>query len=167
MPENNQGLQNIERAINDLALEFREYFAPEPWESWTPSYANLTIGNGTVKAFFKRIGKTVHFRWVFQLGSTSVVGSGPTITLPIPAIADSYDAGAVQESANIGHCKLLDSGTANYFANLALTTTGTVFSPQVIGSAGTYTNVAGISATVPFTWGTGDAMFCVGTYECE
>ena len=42
------------------------------WQTWTPTYNNLTVGNGTVTCGYKQIGKTVTFRWIFQLGSTSL-----------------------------------------------------------------------------------------------
>lgn len=133
------------------------------WETWSPTYSNLTIGNGIVTAKFKRIGKTVHFRFLFQLGTTSSVGTTPTISLPFTA-ASGYSAGAIAENANIGVSKFLDSGNANFFGYTYMST-NTTFSPQGVGTSATYATAAGLNASIPFTWGTGDAMFITGTYE--
>ena len=40
------------------------------FQTWSPSYANLTVGNGTVVARYTIIGDLVVARWVFTLGST-------------------------------------------------------------------------------------------------
>lgn len=135
------------------------------WQTWSPSYANLTIGNGTVVARYTQIGKTVCLRWIFQLGSTSAVGTNPTISLPVEAAA-SYSGGALPEFANIGHGKLLDSGVLNVSAVVSLGSS-TTMSILAQTAGGTYVSVAGITSSVPFTWGNGDAMFAVVTYEAK
>jgi hypothetical protein len=53
------------------------------WQTWSPTLSNLTQGNGTIEAKYIQIGKTVYFRFTFILGTTSAVGSIPTITLPV------------------------------------------------------------------------------------
>lgn len=131
------------------------------WDSWTPTYTNLTIGSGTVVAKYKQIGKIVHFRWIFTYGAGSAVGTSPLFTLPVTA-ASGYIVGP--EGADIGVAKLLDAGVINVKGTTTLSSTTTV-GPQVIQANGTYASAAGIAPTIPFTWATGDAMYCVGTYE--
>lgn len=133
------------------------------WQTWAPTYSNLTVGNGTVTAKYSKTGKTINYRWIFQLGSTSSIGSNPSITLPEAAI-NGYSGGATPEQANIGVCKFLDSGIANISGLCAMDGT-TSFRPQCQGAGGTYVINAGLSATIPVTWGTGDALFAVGAYE--
>src|SRR5262245_14617589 len=58
------------------------------WTTWTPTLANLTLGNGTVTAKYRRLGKTVDYRFKFVLGSTSAVGTSPRFTLPAAPHAD-------------------------------------------------------------------------------
>lgn len=133
------------------------------WDTWTPTLTNLTLGNGTLTAKYKKIGKTIHFKFILTLGSTSSVGTNPYFTLPETAASD-YVGAATPEYANIGFAKFLDSGTSNFsgFTNLRTTTTA---APQLANASSTYLQVAVPSATAPFTWGNGDALFSVGTYE--
>ena len=61
------------------------------WSTWSPSYSNLSVGNGTASAIYAYTGmKTVTAHWYLTLGSTSSVGTSPTLTLPI-APADGSD----------------------------------------------------------------------------
>ncbi len=43
--------------------------------------------------------------------------------------------------------------------------TTTSLRPVLFGAAGTYVNDVGITATVPFTWATGDILTFTATYE--
>src|SRR6185369_9654216 len=62
------------------------------WGSWTPSWTNLSVGNGTVVAKYVQIGKTVFARLSLVLGSTSTV-TGPVIfSLPVTSV--TYDGAA-------------------------------------------------------------------------
>ena len=53
------------------------------WTTWTPSYTNLTVGNGTVVSRYRQVGKMVDVFFMFTLGSTSTIGSDPRFTLPV------------------------------------------------------------------------------------
>lgn len=134
------------------------------WGTWSPTYANLTVGNGTVEAKYKQIGKTVHFKWIFTLGTTSSVGTAPTVTFPVTAAETGVDSAGTPEYRSIGVCKFLDSGTQIYHGHTVPKST-TTFMPQASNAAGTYVTFATVSATVPFSFGTGDAIFCTGTYD--
>lgn len=125
------------------------------WQDWTPSYSNITVGNGTVVARYTQIGKTVHFYWKLTLGSSSSIGTAPTISLPV-------NQKNADEKIN-GIASYLDNGSAEYVGvprnntsdasttRLAYTTTGAI-----------YQNV---TATAPFTFGNADRIEVVGTYE--
>jgi len=133
------------------------------WQSWTPTLTNLTLGNGTVDAKYFQIGKTILFRFRFTLGSTSAVGTGPNFTLPVSAISSKY--GMTSSGApEIGHGHIEDNGTNGYSCKLLLpsATTATVVINNV---AATYPTYAQVTATVPFTFTTGDELMLVGEYE--
>lgn len=69
------------------------------WQSWTPT-ANWTVDNGTVTAKYTQVGKTVHFRLRFELGSGSSLDSThTTFSLPVTAHSD-YDVSA-REAINV------------------------------------------------------------------
>ena len=128
------------------------------WLTWSPTYTNLTIGNGTVIARYEQVGKTVTFIFEFTLGSTSAVGSAPVISLPV--------AGATVVNSWLGTARYLDNGVTNYAGAVAILSTG--IRPQTLVSSGTYAEIqGGITATAPMTWATGDVMSISGIYEAS
>lgn len=127
------------------------------WTSYTPTFANTTLGNGTVTGAYILIGKTVHFRARFVLGTTSAVASGPTVSLPVTSVALTVDT-------PLGIAIVLDGGIADYPGTLYWASTTTA-SPQVTNAAATYGVSNGITATVPITFGSTDNLYVQGTYE--
>lgn len=125
------------------------------WATWTPTWTNLTVGNGTTIAKYQKTGRVVTFRIKFTLGSTSTVGTSPVYTLPVTAAAD-YIA-----EWPIGKAVLTDSGVKSYNGDVQIQTT-TQGNVRYDDGAGSWSNV---SATVPFTWGTGDYIQLSGFYE--
>jgi hypothetical protein len=124
-----------------------------PWQVWTPTYTNMTIGNGTSVARYVKIGKTVHWYLKFTFGSTSSFGIYTAFTLPSTPISGfNYNAR--------GLCR--DAGVTWRFASAII---DTEVYPNVENVAGTYSVDVSISSTVPFTWGTGDFLQLAGTYE--
>jgi hypothetical protein len=123
------------------------------WTTWSPTFANLTVGNGTVTARYQQIGKTVNFEFKFILGSTSAIGSLPNFSLPAtPKIGSGIFLLAAE-----------DSGTGNTFGGLE-NISGTVY-PFAFTAGGTYVQNSYFTATVPFTWTTNDNFTIRGTYE--
>ena len=126
------------------------------WTTWSPSYTNLTIGNGTVVSRYTQTGKTVTVFWRLTFGSTtSVTGAGPTVSLPATA--------AYFNNSSVGGF-LLNSGV-EAFMPLSQITSTTVFTLKVARTDQTYLIDNTISSTVPFTWGTDDQMTYQFTYE--
>lgn len=124
-----------------------------PWQTWTPTYTNLTVGNGTVIARYQQIGKTVNFEFYFTMGSTSSMGSTPQITMPVTPkyYAKTFDM------------YIQDAGT-QFFIGTA-DTFDSKFYPTAILTNTTYAQVSYLSATVPMTWTTSDNFSIRGTYE--
>jgi hypothetical protein len=52
------------------------------WVSYTPTLTNLTVGNGTLSAKYMRQSKICTVRFVFTFGTTSSMGTDPTLSLP-------------------------------------------------------------------------------------
>jgi hypothetical protein len=127
------------------------------WTTWSPSLTNLTVGNGTTTARYAKIGKTVHFMWWFALGSTSAVGTSPTISLPVTL------SSAWPTFAHIGTAYIQAAGT-QYIGFVGLTST-TVMRPLSVATAGASGTIATLSATAPGTFTTSDDIILVGTYE--
>lgn len=130
------------------------------WTSFTPSWTNLTPGNGTNTGSYIQIGKLVFVKTHFVMGSTSSMGSSPNITLPITAASTILSA----SNSPLGIVNVLDSGIANYkgFVIYLSTTTASL----IVGKTdGTYLQDAGITSAVPMSWGTNDSLDTYFSYE--
>ncbi len=130
------------------------------WDSYTPTFNNTTLGNGTVAGRFLQTGKTVIARATFTLGSTSAMGTAPTVSLPVTANTTGMTAGG----SPMGISYHLDAGAAFYQGSLYYSTA----SVALVGtwnSAGTYVVNNGVTATAPFAWGNTDQMMALLMYE--
>lgn len=129
------------------------------WSTWSPTLTNITIGNGSIQARYTRVGKLVCFRLKLEFGSTTSFSGSPTFSLPATA---TLLTGSGTEHFGTGIA--LDAGVAAYMIRAYLNSTTTVVAHAEVAS-GTYLTNAAMSATVPFTWATGDLLQINGTYE--
>lgn len=118
----------------------------DSWSTWSPTTANLTLGNGTITARYRMSGKTGDFFFSFVLGSTSAIGTLPSFTLPFTP----HSSYATFSLMGVGG--LLDSGTAGYIA-VGRWTAGSAVEVVYGGASDIHTSV---TATAPFTWTTND-----------
>lgn len=123
------------------------------WTSYTPTLSNLTLGNGTVQARYRQVGKMVDVVFAFTLGSTSAVGSNPSFTLPVSSSIGSIAYNAYFQDAG--------TGTFIGFVNLGASS-ATFFAAN---ASGTYISYSSVTATVPFTWTTNDFFNVIFSYE--
>jgi hypothetical protein len=128
----------------------------EACTTFTPTWSGYTRGNGTTVAYYVRVNKLVYVYVEETLGSTSSMGSAPTLTLPITAARLQ----AVSPSRN----RIDDTG-ANVFwgTTVPISTTQVVVYADLV--SGTYTAFAGITATVPMTWANTDKFAIAFVYE--
>ena len=127
------------------------------WTSYTPTWTNITIGNGTNNFAYKQIGKTIFVRGSFTFGSTSSISGVPAFTLPVTSI--SYPS-----NSTFGHVYIEDNAVQAFhgFSLFASTTTANM---RVLGANGTYVSSVDPSSTVPFTWSTNDFFRVNFTYQ--
>jgi hypothetical protein len=123
------------------------------WASWTPTWANLTVGNATQSSTYIQIGKTVHFRVSLILGSTSSISPSPTFSLPVTSVSMDADQ-------QIGHTTFVDNGTGVVQGIVAWKTTTTA-----LPASASTTYYAGFTTSAPFAFTSGDKILCTGTYE--
>jgi hypothetical protein len=118
--------------------------------SWTPSYSNLTIGNGTVSATYGYYGRRYFVSWILTLGSTSSVGSVPVLSgLPVAAAnGEMLRAAAWLRDAS--------TGAVSFGVTIPVSST----SAQIYAAG-----PVAISSTSPWTWATSDTMSIFFTYE--
>lgn len=127
------------------------------WTSYTPTLANITVGNGTLVATYLQIGKLIQIRVSFTLGSTSSVSGVPTVSLPVNTNSAYVLYQAVGTSTLLGP-SFLYPGTAywNSSSTVALSYHNPGTGSVIIGN---------ISSTAPFTWGTGHMLSTSFSYE--
>lgn len=124
------------------------------WQSWTPTWANLTVGDGTVTAKYLQIGKSVQGHVHFVFGTTSSVGTRPTFTLPVTSVA------TLNALRCIGYGNVdAGGGGSNGFPAHASTTTAEVRRWDGNNDSNTVTSIA------PATWSTGDYISLTFFYE--
>lgn len=128
------------------------------WQSWTPTWTNLTIGNGTTNARYIQTGKTVFYRLIVTFGSTTTMGTNPIFTLPVSASTNNNTV------TNIGTGILSDTGTGNFECAVWYVSTTTA-RPVVKQAGSTYVQHTQITSAVPHTWAVDDIITLHGFYE--
>ena len=129
------------------------------WRGWTTfsgTWSNITVGNGTAVARYQIVGKTCNYEYLLTLGSTTTIGSVPILTLP----ATQKTPGGI-----VGMALFNDTGTVQILGWI-LNLTSTNAYPASVGVGGTFgVNGGYITATSPFTWTNNDSMIFRGSYE--
>jgi hypothetical protein len=147
-------------SLGNLLRNLEPYFQSS-WQSWTPTWTNLTVGNGTLDyARYKQVGKNVEFRLKFTLGSTSSVGTTPSFTLPVTSHGDYMAVSSV-----LGGTNSRDSSTSAVATGFTYWASATTANPTYFVVSGSQVNRATFTSTTPFTWATGDIIECSGSYE--
>lgn len=123
------------------------------WSSFTPTWTNLTVGNGTSTGKYKKIGKIVWFKIDLVWGSTTSISSSVSASFPVTAQTGG--------SYTVAHGESIDASTGDSFSLMGRLASGSAFA--VLTDNGTK-NVA-VTATVPFTWTTSDELHITGFYE--
>jgi hypothetical protein len=117
--------------------------------TFTPTFVNLTLGNGVATGWYKRHGNQITVYGKLTLGSTTVITGQIGLTVPLPATQNSLGSAiAVDSSPNV-----IWSSTSRITS-----TSSFVFVCSNTG-VGTFWN-----ATVPFTWASGDDIELQITY---
>lgn len=130
------------------------------WQSWTPTWVNLTVSGSTVNAKYIQIGKTVFYRIDVSLAGGNAPSGDVTFTLPVTSVARTGQGENV-----IGQATYYDDNTAvrnRGAVEWASTTTGRL---NVYRTDLTYLQKSAISSTVPFTFANSDAIQIQGFYE--
>jgi hypothetical protein len=126
--------------------------------TWTPTFTNLTVGNGTVNAAeYQRIGNLVFCYIQFTMGSTSAVTGDVYFNLPI---------GASKRGFINGNSYYLDSGVQVVGGGIELVGGSSNGYFRATNSSGNWNAPAfTFTATQPFTWNTNDVMQAYFYYE--
>jgi len=124
------------------------------YTAYTPTFANVTAGNGTSLGAYCRVNNWVHYYGSFTLGTTSAVTGGITINLPINVNADMSALGQNQGLVTFYDVSATTvyQGVARYVSSVSSVTA------SHINVAGTYAIASNANATTPMTFATGDII---------
>lgn len=130
-----------------------QLIASGAWTAYTPSDTNVTVGNGTRRARWTRMGRTIHVMWTLNFGSTTALTGNVSIGLPVVSSSAGVYAGPIHTHDSgvqfgVGVCTTTSAASANLYC---------------ADAAGPRT----INATLPHTWGTGDDLTVSLTYEAD
>lgn len=138
--------------FTSAVLTAAELNAIDDLTSWSTSWTNVTVGNGTVSSKYTVIQNTLRARVSLVFGTTTSISGIPTITLPSGWVTDIVDG-----PGPVGGVNFHDTGVQDYYGIVRSPSTTTV-DFVLLNVAGTYPTPTAPSATVPHTWGTGDSM---------
>jgi len=125
--------------------------------SYTPTFIDLTVGNGVINFTYSKINKFVHVHGTLTFGSTTSITATPVMSLPVAKINIGLEA--------IGTGYLGDSGTATYMMYPLAISTTTVALFRADHTVGSTVVEGAATATSPFTWTTGDRINVNLSYE--
>ena len=126
------------------------------WTSYTPTFTNFTLGNGTITyAKYAKLGKIVCIEVVITLGSTSSVSGRIGVSLPVTA--------AFAANKTNSTCQL-DAGAISGTGSMTLgsTTRIDLYAQNVAGTYLTNTNTTNL---IPGTWANGSSFSFKTVYE--
>lgn len=128
--------------------------------TWSPTWTNLTVGNGTQIARYIQTGKWIEGYLYLTLGTTSSVGTSPVFTLPVTASSNFIPGTGVVTFGQV----IMTPGGSGFDGVLFMDTTGKGL-PVVLNVSGTYATDNGFTATVPGTWASTNYIRITFRYE--
>lgn len=131
------------------------------YQSFTPTFTNLTVGNGVLTARYNQTGKTVSGRLSLVFGSSTTVTGGVSFTLPVTAVVYAGSAGLTI----LGNGLIYDvSATKVYNGTIGMlsTTTGEI---RAEAADLPFVYSVPLNATSPMTFAVGDEMSFSFSYE--
>lgn len=130
--------------------------------NWTPTWTNLTVGNGTLDYCAFTIQQGVFkFRLKFTWGSTTSAAGVFTFSLPSGVTLATLAAGDHIE----GIGSFFDASASTKYATFIEYVSTTTLRLRAMTADATYVNVSsqGSSSTIPFTWTTSDLIWAPGS----
>lgn len=131
------------------------------WASYTPTWTNLTVGNGTVVAKYCQIGRTVFVRISLVWGSTTSISGSVSVSTPTTQVSYGGTAGI----SALGNARLSDNSAGITHEGVVLNISTTTVLLTVHDASGTYLKAVVLSSTVPFTWTNPDEITATFSYE--
>ena len=124
--------------------------------SFTPTWTNLTVGNGTLQyATYVRVQNLVYVQIYFILGSTSAVTGNIYFEAPVTGVASQ---------GVIGNCTFYDANTTANYSGIC-SQSGQFIQLLPTNASATYATNSAASATIPMTWASTDQIALQAVYR--
>lgn len=143
-------LAGVDAAVAAHAAETTNIHGNTPWAAYTPTNVNVTVGNGTQVARWRKIGGDVFFRYSLVWGTTTAYTGQVSIGLPVASHASGYQATEAYYQ---------DAGTRNWVGSSYVGPGASLVIPVLQNL------LSRVDVTEPFTWATGDILAVAGHYE--
>ena len=131
------------------------------FESFSPSWTNLTVGDATQEAKFAQVNEIVYFQVEFIAGSSSSFGSGSAhqFALPVTPVTDlSYTP------MGTGWCRP-DGGNIFMQQLIGVGSNCVPYCLDADDDSSAYTGLVSQRNSVPQTWNTSGQMYMAGWYR--
>lgn len=148
-----------------VAITSSQLVPPGAWTSYTPTFGNTTVGNGSATGAYVQAGKIVHFKVRLLWGSTTSFSGNVDVSLPVAAVTNG--GAGLAAATHAVSAWLLDS-SSQHFIGLAVVGVDAANSPSATKARIAHTeagNVGTVNATNPFTWAQNDIIVITGFYE--
>jgi len=137
-------IENLADAIDTTVAGLGE------WVSFTPSWNNFTIGNGSEIWYYSVVNEMLFISGRTTWGSTTSLSGALQMEIP-------YGTGIMNLSQPVGSANYNQSGGSNY-VGFVTTAGGTTLGFREFNVSGSLIEQANIFAGSPFTWGTDDQI---------
>ena len=127
------------------------------YTSFTPTWNNVTVGNGTSSGYYVQINELVHWSCELLFGSTTSITGNVSIDYPVTPV-DLYQAAAGAQ------CVFEDANGTDYYGALFRSSFSTAL-VRVFNASATYVSPTAVTSTVPFTWASTDRLIVNGVYR--
>jgi hypothetical protein len=123
--------------------------------AFTPTWTNLTVGNGTQSFSYVRVQNLVYIQGKFTFGTTSAVTGGIFMNAPVTSTNQP-------DVSVIGDAYMADFGVGNAIG-VVLYSSNLIFVNNLLTN-GTYALNSNFTATAPFVWSVNDYLTVNAVY---
>jgi hypothetical protein len=127
--------------------------------SYTPTFSDFTLGNGTAEFRYARVQKLVYVRGRISCGSTTAFTGVMKLTLPV-------NTAVTVDNTPLGVVWFFDASAGLQVYGPVSTVTNNRVMMNAYSAGGTYVGITYTGVGIPFTIASGDTIEITFTYEC-
>lgn len=124
-------------------------YIPQAATTFSPSWTNLSVGNGTVVTRTAQIGP-MRFDWIRLLwGSTTSISGNVSV---------SISGTNLTEGPFWSQINMEDNSATTHYPGVVLYSSATTVALRAFNASATFDTLGAVTSTVPFTWTTSDVL---------